>query len=117
MQRAGDDMAVEVLQFLRAGERRRDQRYRSQQVRLSFLGGDYTALNWSRGGFLVIDRIPHLPVGTVVEGLLQVPGSEGRYCFSAELCRREPRTPEIGFRFISPSPALLAALSRTAERA
>ena len=109
-------MAVEILQFQRGGERRREQRFRSQQVRLSFLGGDYTALNWSRGGFLVSDRIPHLPIGTVVEGLLQVPGSEGRYCFAAELCRREPRVSEIAFRFVSPSPALMAALAHTSER-
>lgn len=99
----------------KTGERRRDYRNVSHELKVTFLGGDYTAINWSRSGFLVIDRIPHIPVGTQVDGLLKVPGCEGRYRFSAELSRRDGRAFEIAFRFIDPSSAMADALARTAE--
>lgn len=108
-------MAIAAMNSVKAGERRRERRYLSHELKVTFLGGDYTAINWSHGGFLVIDRIPHLPVGTVVDGLLKVPGCDGRYRFAAELSRRDPRAVEIAFRFLSPSPAMVEALLRTAS--
>jgi hypothetical protein len=94
------------------GERRLNKRYTSDQLSLMFMGADHAALNWSLGGVLVADRHPHLAVGSTISGILSVRGYGGRFQFSAELVRRDVRTKELAFRFISPSRALLDTLSR-----
>jgi hypothetical protein len=91
------------------------KRYASQQIKLTFLGWDHVALNWSLGGMLVEDRHPRLEVGAIVSGIVTVKGSEGRFRFRAELVRRDARTKELAFRFIDPSPALIGVLTRITE--
>jgi hypothetical protein len=113
--RLRDGMTVAQMQALKTSERRSDRRNGSHELKVTFLGGDYTAINWSRTGFLAIDRIPHIPVGTVIEGFLKVPGCDGRYRFTAELSRRDQRAFEIAFRFLDPSSAMLGALTRTTD--
>lgn len=97
------------------GERRGNKRFVSQQIKLTFLGVDHVALNWSLGGILVDDRHPRLALGTSVSGIMIVRGCEGRFRFSAELVRRDERTKELAFRFINPSRALLEILARITE--
>ena len=96
-------------------ERRSNKRFMSQQIKLTFLGVDHVAVNWSLSGVLVDDRHPHLALGTAVSGIMTVRGSEGRFRFSAELVRRDERTKELAFRFVNPSRALLDALTRITE--
>ena len=97
------------------GEKRSNKRFVSQQIKLTFLGVDHVAVNWSLGGVLVDDRHPHLALGTSVSGVMTVRGCEGRFRFSAELVRRDERTKELAFRFVSPSRALLDVLTRITE--
>jgi hypothetical protein len=98
-----------------AGERRGNKRYVSQQIKLTFLGADHVAVNWSLGGVLLDDRHPRLALGTSVAGIMTVRGTEGRFRFSAELVRRDERTKEVAFRFLNPSRALLEVLTRITE--
>ena len=97
------------------GERRRNKRYLSQQMVLTFLGVDHVALNWAPGGVLVDDRHPTLALGTAVSGIITIRGVEGRFRFGAELVRRDARSKELAFRFVNPSRALLDALVRITE--
>jgi hypothetical protein len=97
------------------GERRGHRRFVSQQIKLTFLGIDHPALNWSLDGVLVDDCHPNLAIGTTVSGIIAVRGSEGRFRFSAELMRRDARTKEIAFRFLNPSKALQEVLTRVTE--
>jgi hypothetical protein len=97
------------------GERRTNKRYLSKQIKVTFLGCDHVALNWSLGGVLVEDRHPRLAVGTSISGIMVVRGTEGRFRFSAELVRRDARTKELAFRFLNPSRALLDVLGRITE--
>jgi hypothetical protein len=97
------------------GERRNNKRFVSQQIKLTFLGVEHVACNWSQGGVLVEDRHPHLALGTAVSGVLTARGMEGRFRFSAEFVRRDARTKELAFRFLNPSRALLDLLSRVTE--
>ena len=97
------------------GERRTNKRFLSQQIKLTFLGWEHVALDWSLGGVLVEDRHPTLALGTSVSGILTARGSEGRFRFSAELVRRDARTKELAFRFLNPSRALLDVLGRITE--
>lgn len=97
------------------GERRARQRHNSHQVKLTFLGSDHVALNWSVDGVMVADRHPRVAVGTRIEGVLTVGSFDGRYKFAAELVRRDTRSREIGLRFINPSHALLEVLTRIAD--
>lgn len=97
------------------GDHRTNKRFLSQQVKLTFLGYEHVALNWSLGGVLVEDRHPNLALGTSVSGVLLVRGVEGRFRFSAELVRRDKRTKELAFRFLNPSRALIDVLTRVTE--
>ena len=98
-----------------AGERRRNRRFQSGQIKLTFLGADHVALNWSVEGVLLDDMHPTLAIGTTVSGVMLVRGSEGRFRFSAELVRRDARTKEVAFRFLNPSRALQDVLARITE--
>ena len=95
-------------------EKRAHKRHESQQLKLTFLGADHEPVNWSLGGVLVADCHPHAAIGTTAAGFLNVRGHDGRFAIRIELVRRDKRTKEIAFRFIDPSPALLAALTRLA---
>jgi len=95
-----------------AGEKRFKRRFALQQIKVTFLGFDHVAINWSLGGFLVEDRHPRLELGTSVSGVLAVRGTEGRFRFSAEFVRRDVRTKDLAFRFVNPSKALLDVLMR-----
>jgi hypothetical protein len=97
------------------GEKRLYDRRVSQRLTLTFLGADHEAINWSLGGFLVADRHPHTPIGTIAAGFMNVRGHYGRFQICVELVRRDERTREIAFRFIEPSRALLDTLTRIAE--
>jgi hypothetical protein len=97
------------------GERRTNNRLGSQQIKLTFLGVDHVAINWSMGGVLVADRHPHLTVGTAVSGIMTVRGIEGRFRFSATFVRRDVRTKELAFAFVNPSRALLEVLTQITE--
>jgi PilZ domain len=98
-------------------ERRLHKRGVSDNVILTFLGANHTALDWSQGGILIADIHPELPIGTRVSGLLRIRGSSGFFRFSAELLRRDAQAGQVAFRFDNISPALLEVLSRLAERA
>ena len=99
----------------RLKDRRRHKRRRSLAMRLTFLGADHDAYNWSVGGFLVKDTHPETPVGTTTEGFLSVVGSPGRFAVQIELVRRDKRQRETAWRFIEPSQALMNTLARLAE--
>ena len=99
----------------RLKERRRHKRYESLKMRLTFLGGDQDAVNWSLGGVLVKDTHPEAPIGTMASGFLSIVGIPGRFAVRIELVRRDKRMREIAFRFVDPSQALTEALTRLAE--
>jgi hypothetical protein len=98
----------------RNSERRLFERYLSQRITVTFLGADHEPISWSAAGFLTADTHPHSQVASEAEGFLSIRGRSGRYPMRIELIRRDPRTAEIAFRFVDPSPALLAALASTA---
>ena len=97
------------------GERRSSKRFLSQQIKLTFLGFEHVAVNWSLGGVLVEDRHPRLAIGTDISGVVTVRGVEGRFRFAATLVRRDAKSKELAFQFVNPSPALLGVLSRINE--
>ena len=99
----------------RLRDRRRHKRRRSLAMRLTFLGADHDAFNWSVGGFLVKDTHPETPIGTATEGFLSIVGSQGRFAVRIELVRRDKRARETAWRFIEPSQGLLNTLTRLAE--
>ena len=94
-------------------ERRQHRRSRSDFLRLTFLGVEHVAVNWSEGGALVLDRHPDLEVGASVVGIATIGPASHRFRFSAEVIRREAR--HIAIRFVCVSPALQRALSITSE--
>jgi len=96
-------------------DRRSNKRFLSQQIKLTFLGFEHVAINWSLGGVLVEDRHPRLAVGADVSGVIVVRGVEGRFRFSATLVRRDAKTKELAFQFTNPSPALVEVLNRVNE--
>jgi hypothetical protein len=117
-------LAVEnTLELLQGGapgpqrlkNRRRHKRRRSLAMRLTFLGADHDAFNWSVGGFLVKDTHPQTPVGTTTEGFLTFVGSPGRFAVQIELVRRDKLARETAWRFIDPSQGLVNTLARLAE--
>jgi|GEM_PF-2531310 hypothetical protein len=96
-------------------ERRRHKRRDALRMKLTFLGADHEAVNWSLGGFLVKDTHPETPIGTATAGFLSIVGSPGRFAVRIELVRRDKRTREIAFRFVEPSQSLVDALTRLAQ--
>jgi len=98
-----------------AAERREHPRRASRHLKLTFMGAEHVALNWSESGVLLEDRHPETPVGSKVEGVITVAGSEGRFRFTAEIVRRDKRTQEIALRFVNPSRALLDTIRRISE--
>lgn len=99
----------------RVNERRRHRRRESSLLKLTLLGADHESTNWSLGGFLIKDSLPHTPIGTATAGFVSIIGIAGRFAIRVELVRRDKRTREIAFRFVEPSQALLDALARLAE--
>lgn len=99
----------------RLKERRLHKRRDSLRMKLTFLGADHDATNWSLGGFLVKDSHPETPIGATGAGFLNIPGIPGRFAIRIELVRRDKRAREIAFRFVDPSQALVDALTRLAE--
>ena len=99
----------------RLKERRGHKRRNTLRMRLTFLGAEHDATNWSLGGFLVKDTHPDTPIGTTAAGFLSVLGIPGRFGIRIELVRRDKRTREIAFRFVEPSQALVDTLARLAE--
>jgi len=99
----------------RLKERRGHKRRDSLRMKLTFLGAEHDATNWSLGGFLVKDTHPDTPIGTTADGFLSIVGLPGRFAIRIELVRRDKRAREIAFRFIDPSQALTDALKRLAE--
>ena len=97
------------------GERRGHKRHTSHQIKLTFLGADHVAINWTQDGVLIVDRHPRVEIGTRIEGVLTVGSVEGRFKFAAELVRRDKRTHEAALRFINPSHALLEVLTQLTE--
>ena len=99
----------------RLKERRGHKRRNTLRMRLTFLGAEHDATNWSLGGFLVKDTHPDTPIGTTAAGFLSIIGIPGRFGIRIELVRRDKRTREIAFRFVEPSQALVDTLARLAE--
>lgn len=99
----------------RLKERRRHKRYETIKMRLTFLGVDHDAVNWSLGGVLVKDTHPEAPLGTMATGFLSIVGLPGRFAIHIELVRRDKRMREIAFRFVDPSQGLVDTLTRLAE--
>jgi hypothetical protein len=98
-----------------AGERRDNKRYASRQLKLTFMGAEHIALNWSESGVLLEDRHPETPVGSKIDGVITVAGYEGRFRFTAEIVRRDKRAQEMALRFVNPSRALIDAIRRLSE--
>jgi len=96
-----------------ANNKRRHRRFRSDFLRLTFLGVEHVAINWSEGGALLSDRLPGLAVGATVIGLATIGPASHRFRFAAEVIRREPQ--HIAIRFVNLSPALQQALSGNSE--
>ena len=96
-------------------ERRQHKRHDSSMMKVTFLGGDHDAINWSVGGVLVKDTHPEAPIGTMAAGFLSIVGIQGRFAIRIELVRRDKRAREIAFRFVEPSQALTDALTRLSE--
>ena len=94
-------------------DRRLHRRSRSDLLKLTFLGAEHPALNWSEGGALIPDRHPKLEVGATVTGVATFGPASLRFRFSAEVVRREPQ--HIALRFINLSPALQRALATASE--
>ena len=99
----------------RLKERRGHKRRNTLRMRLTFIGAEHDATNWSLGGFLVKDTHPDTPIGTTAAGFLSILGIAGRFGIRIELVRRDKRTREIAFRFVEPSQALVDTLARLAE--
>ena len=93
--------------------RRQHRRSRSDFLRLTFLGVEHLALNWSEGGALLLDRLPGLAVGATVIGVATIGSASHRFRFSAEVVRREPQ--HIAIRFVNQSEALKRALSASSD--
>jgi hypothetical protein len=111
---------VELLQGavpgpVRLKDRRRHKRRTSLAMKVTFLGADHDAINWSIGGFVVKDTHPEAPIGTAAAGFISIVGISGRFAVRIELVRRDKRARELGFRFVEPSQALVTALTRLAE--
>jgi hypothetical protein len=98
-------------------ERRVHKRFISSGITIIFLGADHPAINWSKGGILIADTHPDLPIGTRVSCLLSIRGRAGFFRSSAVLVRRDAQAGQLAFRFENLSPAVLEALSRHAELA
>jgi hypothetical protein len=98
-----------------AGERRERPRHVSRQLKLTFMGAEHIALNWSESGVLLEDRHPETPVGTRIDGVITVAGYDGRFRFTAEIVRRDKRAQEMALRFVNPSRALLDTIRRITE--
>lgn len=96
-----------------APDNRQHRRSRSDFLRLTFLGVEHVALNWSEGGALIADRHPNLEVGAAIAGIAIIGPASHRFRFSAEVVRREAQ--HIALRFLNLSPALQRALSANAE--
>jgi len=94
-------------------DRRQHKRHQSARMKLTFLGAEHGPINWSLGGFLIADKLPQLPDGTVTEGFVEIVGQVGRFAVRVELVRRDKRSKRIAFAFIEPSPALLDALAES----
>ena len=99
----------------RLKDRRRHKRRSSLQMKLTFLGADHVAINWSVGGFVAKDSHPETPVGTATAGFISIVGAPGRFAVRIELVRRDKRAREIAWRFVEPSQALTATLARLSE--
>jgi hypothetical protein len=102
----------------RLKERRHHKRRDSSRLKLmklTFLGAEHDATNWSLGGFLVKDTHPDTPIGTTAEGFLSIVGMPGRFAIHVELVRRDKRGREIAFRFVGPSQSLVDTLTRLIE--
>src|SRR5215472_8825320 len=89
----------------RLKDRRRHKRRSSLKMKLTFLGADQEAINWSIGGFLVKDAHPEMPVGTTTAGFLSIVGTPGRFAVRMELVRRDKRAHDLAWRFVEPSQA------------
>jgi hypothetical protein len=94
-------------------DRRVMRRFASREINATFIGTDHPALNWSLRGMLVEDRNSSLAIGASISGILTIKGADGRFRFSAEIVRRDPRRNELAFRFIDPSPSLAKVLHST----
>ena len=96
-----------------ASNRRLHRRFHSDFLRLTFLGVEQVAANWSEGGALIPDRHPGLEIGTPVIGIATIGPAARRFRFSAEVVRRGAA--HIAIRFVAPSPALRRALSASSQ--
>jgi len=96
-----------------AHDRRLHRRSRSDFLRLTFLGVEHAAVNWSEGGALIPDRHPDLEIGATVIGFATTGLASHRFRFSAEVVRREAQ--HIAIRFVSLSPALHRALATSSH--
>jgi hypothetical protein len=92
-------------------ELRRDRRYPLPPVLVTLAGRDYTAVNWSLGGFLLAAG-PELLNDEVVTGKLRFSGKEDEFDIAAEALRFDPETNSVAFRFVEPSAVLVDALDR-----
>ena len=96
-----------------AHERRVHRRLRSDFLKLTFLGVEHVATNWSEGGALIPDRHAELEIGATVAGIATIGPASHRFRFSAEVIRREGQ--HIAIRFVGLSPALQRALATASE--
>lgn len=90
-------------------EQRRDRRYVLPAITVTIAGQEYAVADWSLGGFQPIGELP-VVIGQQVDGTVSIEGKDGAYAFTAEAVRHDEVRHGFGFRFINPSPTLIAAL-------
>lgn len=92
-------------------EMRRDRRYVTPELTVTIAQTDYTALDWSLGGFRLVDG-PDVGIGGKIKGTLRIAGAKGLYAFSAEAVRHDGDAKALAFHFVDRSDALVTVLDR-----
>ena len=96
-------------------EMRRDRRYALPPLAVSINGTEFTARNWSLGGFQ-LSQGPSVALGAHIGGTIRVAGDGKPYNFTAEAVRRGNGAHGMSFRFRGLSPDLITALDRAVMR-
>ena len=92
-------------------ESRRDRRYALPAITVTIAGTDYAIRDWSLGGFQPVDG-PDVAVGSQIAGVMRIADRDEACAFTAEAVRGSNDEESVGFHFVEPSAALVAALDR-----
>jgi hypothetical protein len=90
-------------------EMRRDRRYPLPPVTVSFVDGDYTTVNWSLGGFLLLGG-PAVEIGVKLRATLSTLRRQESFAVTVEAVRHDGAASGVAFRFVEPSAQMVAVL-------